>query len=51
MWATHPDAATLSLHWATVEQQLAAQGNKETLRVAQAIRNSAADAMKLKHEA
>lgn len=48
MWATHPDAATLSLHWATIEQQLDADGDRQALEFAQTVREHAADAMKAK---
>jgi hypothetical protein len=51
MWATHPEAATRSLHWATIEQQLDADGDKESLVVAQEIRSRAAELMKAKVEA
>jgi hypothetical protein len=48
MWSTHPDAATLSLHWATIEQQLDAEGDREMLQAAKTIRSRAADFMKQK---
>jgi hypothetical protein len=48
MWSTHPDAATLSLHWATIEQQLDAEGDRDMLKAAKTIRNRAADFMKQK---
>jgi hypothetical protein len=46
MWSTHPDAATLSLHWATIEQQLDAEGDRKMLEAAKTIRNRAAEFMK-----
>lgn len=48
MWSTHPDAATLSLRWATIEQQLDAEDDREMLEAARTIRNRAADFMKHK---
>jgi len=48
MWATHPDAATPSLHWATIDQQLDADGDRETLEFARTVGDRAADAMKAK---
>ena len=51
MWSTPPDAATLSLHWATIEQQLDAEDDREMLEAARIIRNREADFMQHKAEA
>ena len=51
MWATHADAATLGLHWATVEQQLEAEGDQSGLEFARTIRDRAAEDMKAKAQA
>ena len=50
MWATHPDAASLSLHWATIEQQLEAEHDRSACEFAKAVRNRAAEIMKSKDE-
>jgi len=46
MWATHPQAATLALRWAAIEQQLEAEGYAGTREFAGDIRERAAELMK-----
>ena len=46
MWATHPEAATLALRWAAVEQQLEAEGDDASREFAGDIRERAAAIMK-----
>lgn len=48
MWASHPEAATLSLHWLTVEQQLESEGDERAVVLARTIRGRAAQDMKMK---
>jgi pyridoxine/pyridoxamine 5'-phosphate oxidase len=48
MWASHPEAASLSLRWATLEQQLDVAGDVEALEFARTVRSRAAEHMKAK---